>query len=241
MRRIPSLTVLALVLGLLARTGLAADDKKDDKKADTKKDDKKADTPEKMVKQGQLTGQLLSVNETDKTLEVELTYSIPKLNDGEYRAMLQAQVDYQKAIAKRDVNGARNAASAAAQHQAKLYTYEKKTKKLKLTMIEDVIVRAANPPPQFDDKGQPKKYTKKELDELKGPNKKLPGFETEGLSALRPRQTLALTLVKKKEDKDKEKERPKPNQKLTKEEMEEALLANLPEVSMVMILAEPKE
>jgi hypothetical protein len=240
MRSTLSFLALALVLGLLVRTGLAADDKKDAKK-DDKKVEVKHDTPEKMVKKGQLSGKLLSVSESDKTLEIELTYSLPKLNMGEYNALLQSQRDYQVALAKRDFAGARNHLAAAAQHQAKLYTYEKKTKKLKLETIdpEKFIVRAANPPPQFDDKGQPKKYTRKELDELRGPNKSLPGFETDGFSALRSGQTILAYLVKRKED-PKDKERPMPKPK-TKEELEEALLANLPQVSMVVILVEPKE
>lgn len=41
---------------------------------------------------------------------------------------------------------------------------------------DDVIVRLAQPPAATDEKGRFKRYTKKELDELRGPDKKLPGY-----------------------------------------------------------------
>jgi hypothetical protein len=216
------LAILA-VFGLLARAGFAADEKKADEK----------NTPEKMIKQGQLTGKIVAVDETKKSLKIQLTYSLPKFNQGEYNGLLQAQRDYQNALARRDANAARNAANAVAQHQAKLYTYEQKTKDIDLQTIDEVVVRAAAPPPAFDDKGQLKKYTKKELDELKGPDKKLPGY-TADFGSLRNGQVVMVTLVKKKDDKKEPMVKPK-----TKEELEEAMLANLPQVSMVIIVTEP--
>jgi hypothetical protein len=218
---------LLAILGVLARSSPAADDKKADEKKDT---------PEKLVKQGQLPGKILAIDETKKSIKFQLTYTIPKLNEGEYRGLLQAQGDYQRALARKDANAARNAANAAAQHQARLYTYEKKTKDLDLQTTDEVIVRAANPPPAFDDKGAMKKYTKKELDELKGPDKKLPGYTAE-FSSLRSGQMAILYLVKKKDDGKKE---PMPKPK-TKEELEEAMLANLPQVNMIVIVSEPKD
>ena len=44
---------------------------------------------------------------------------------------------------------------------------------------EDVVVRMARPKDDFDEKGKPKKYTKKELAELRGTDKKLPGYKAE--------------------------------------------------------------
>ena len=223
--------VLFSILGLVVQAGFAADEKKDDKKPEP---DKK-DTPEKLIKQGQLPGKILSIDETKKSIKFQLSYSLPKLNENEYRAYVQAQVDYARALAKKDLNGVRNAMNSMAQHQRNLYTYEQKTKDLDLQTIDDVVVRLANPPPAFDDKGHPKKYTKKELDELKGPNKKLPGYEAE-FSSLRGGQTAVLYLVKKKDDKKEPMPKPK-----TKEELEEAMLANLPQVSMILIVVEPKD
>jgi hypothetical protein len=46
----------------------------------------------------------------------------------------------------------------------------------------------------FDEKGNPKKYTAKELAELKGPDKSLPGYQS-SIESLRAGQTVQLTLV----------------------------------------------
>ena len=67
---------------------------------------------------------------------------------------------------------------------------------LELPVHDDVQVRLAQPPAQFDDKGKPKKYTKKELDELRGSDKKLPGY-TASLEDLKPGQMVKVMLVRK--------------------------------------------
>jgi hypothetical protein len=61
---------------------------------------------------------------------------------------------------------------------------------------DDVKVRLAQLPAQFDDKGRPKRYSTKELNELRGPDKKLPGF-TASLEDLRVGQTVEIALVRK--------------------------------------------
>jgi hypothetical protein len=78
-------------------------------------------------------------------------------------------------------------------------------------MAENAKVRTMLLPETFDSKGNPKKYTPKELAELKGKDRTLPGYESsvEGLAA---GQTVTLTLAavsktpapagKKKEDDD---------------------------------------
>lgn len=61
----------------------------------------------------------------------------------------------------------------------------------------------------FDDKGNPRKYTRKELDAMKGKDKTLPGYES-STGELRAGQTVQLTLAsaprpaggKKKDDPD---------------------------------------
>lgn len=45
-----------------------------------------------------------------------------------------------------------------------------------LAMEEKVVVRWNNPPFEYDDKGNPKVYTKEELQKLKGSDTKLPGY-----------------------------------------------------------------
>jgi hypothetical protein len=65
-----------------------------------------------------------------------------------------------------------------------------------LQFTEDVKIRMPEPPEAFDEKGNFKKYTPKELDELKGPDKTLPGY-TASWENLRPGQIVELRLVKR--------------------------------------------
>lgn len=67
---------------------------------------------------------------------------------------------------------------------------------VELPLTDDLKVRRQSPPQGFDDKGRPKKYTPKELDEMRGPDKKLPGYTAE-LTDLKPGQVVTVQLVKK--------------------------------------------
>lgn len=51
-----------------------------------------------------------------------------------------------------------------------------KMEDVELLLKDDVKIRQYNPPEAFDDKGRPKKYTAKELKELKGDDLKSPGY-----------------------------------------------------------------
>jgi hypothetical protein len=85
--------------------------------------------------------------------------------------------------------------AAAAQLQAAardLYVND-----VELSAADDVMVRVAHPPATFDEKGRVKKYTKKELRELKG-DSKLPGYQGE-FSNLRQNQIVRIELVKRRE------------------------------------------
>jgi hypothetical protein len=68
--------------------------------------------------------------------------------------------------------------------------------------IDDVKVRTKNPPVAYDDKGNKKKYTAKELKELKG-DSKLPGYSAE-FNDLKQNQVVEVSLVRKKSDKGKQ-------------------------------------
>src|SRR5947207_12211314 len=50
---------------------------------------------------------------------------------------------------------------------------------VKVITTDDVKVRTKNPPVAYDDKGDKKKYTAKELKELRGDDPKLPGYTAE--------------------------------------------------------------
>lgn len=101
---------------------------------------------------------------------------------------------------------------------------KKKNVDVEWQSIDDVKVRKPNPPPQFDSKGRVKKrYTRKELRELKG-DPKLPGFPAE-FSDLKPGQYVQVTLVRKKGRPRRVKGVPDPEYS--------------PHMSLIVILSEP--
>lgn len=77
--------------------------------------------------------------------------------------------------------------------------FDSKDVDVKAVLTDDVKIRVMIPPPQFDDKGRPKRYTNKELNELKGEDKKSPGFPgtTDDLQA---NALIRVDLVRTKED-----------------------------------------
>ena len=77
--------------------------------------------------------------------------------------------------------------------------YESKEVDLKAILTDDVKIRVLNPPPKFDDKGRPKKYTAKELIELKGEDKRALGYPGD-TEELQPNALVKVELVRTKED-----------------------------------------
>jgi hypothetical protein len=199
--------VVSVSLPLLAEDAKKPDEKKNvfDEKKDGKKADEKKDDKEKLLPAGVVMGKITNLNEDKKTLEVEITHRYQKLNEGEAKAYLDAQAAYQRALLNRQANPQQRAQDIARAtqdmqtHLAKLYTIEKKMQKVELQLTDDAKIRVPNPPVAFDDDGKAKKYTKQELDKLKG-DPKLPGFPAE-FDALATGETVQLTLVKKKDAK----------------------------------------
>jgi hypothetical protein len=72
----------------------------------------------------------------------------------------------------------------------------KKWQRIDLPVSDDIKVRRMMLPVEFDDKGKPKRYTQKEKDELRGSDKKLPGY-TAALDDLKPGQFVEVFLVRK--------------------------------------------
>src|SRR5207244_3200625 len=77
-----------------------------------------------------------------------------------------------------------------------LYQVKEIKKDIELRAADEMKVRVLNPPVDYDDKGRPKKYTAKELKELKGPDTSLPGYAGD-LESLRPNQVVKVYLKKK--------------------------------------------
>jgi len=203
------------------------------KKNDDLLDMKEPKTSEKMIKAGQLVGKVKNIYESKKTLRISVTVVTPKPNIGAIQGLAQAQRAYQQAIYRRppDLNAARQAQIQMIQHQNNLYTYEKKDHEIELSTVDEVEVRAAKPKPEYDEKGNIKKPTRKELKELKGDPKK-PGYKAE-FGDVQPDQVIRVQLVKKKDA-----PRPAPMRRKKDEEID-PLADNLPQVSSIMILFDP--
>ena len=250
MRVTALLVVLGLAMPLLAQNAAKPDtEKKDDKKADDPKpDDKKKDDDkdkkDKLLPAGTLQGKIKNLDVEKKTMKLEVTYYYQKPNNDEYRAMLNAQNSYIQAVQKRDARGAAQAQQDIATHSAKLYSTEKKTMDVDLQIMDDAKIRVANPPVAFDDDGKVKKYTKKELDALKG-DPKLPGYPAE-FDALGSGSMVQVTLVKKKTDKPEKPMNPMPMNPMNPGGVggpkpkdvvgEDALADHLPLASLVLIV-----
>src|SRR5579875_2122970 len=133
----------------------------------------------KMLRKATLTATVVTVVEDRKSLRLRLTIPYVRINEGQLRNYYNAQ-NLQQML----------------QAQARLYELATAEKEVELTATDDVKVRTKYPPPKFDDKGRPKPYTRKELQELKG-NDKLPGFPAE-FSDLKAGQIVEVTLLQDK-------------------------------------------
>ncbi|HEY7422878.1 MAG TPA: hypothetical protein VH682_01335 [Gemmataceae bacterium] len=253
MRVVSRIAAFVLTGFLLSLPALSAEDK--DKKADPKKDDanktdvKKDETPkkgaakksavkaadkdkdantEKTVKAGVVAGKVMAVIESKKSIRIQVTFQVPKLNPGALQNIQNAQIQLAQATSPQAVINAQN---AMAQAQAGLYTMQSVQKDYELQATDDVKVRMHNPPAQFDDKGRIKRYTQKELKELRG-NDKQPGFPAE-FSDLKQDQIVQVTLIRKKGA-------PRTPVRKGKDVDPDLLNDFLPQMSTIIILAEPK-
>jgi hypothetical protein len=188
MRRVPHGTGLVLALAL-AMPALAAD----------KASDQEYNA---LAQQDQIIGKLKSVNPTDKTFTLEIDVSVLK-NGARTAAHL---MDQQERILRQEQDILRTtnpilraqkvqrlaADLQRAQNNVKTVTQHKD---FDLEPTTDAKVRLQDPPVQYDEKGNVKKYTPKELQELKG-EPKLTGYAADW-DSLKEGQTVKLTLSHK--------------------------------------------
>jgi len=192
----------------------AKDDKKDEKKPDSKEGTPKkteedkalekilgpTDSQEKLTPVGQLTGKIVDVQPTSKTLRLQVTRKIPVTNQGAVDALNNIQVQMRQAALnpnRQDAyNKMRDLQRQMLEQQAKLIDYKDDTQTVELSAADSVQVRIAYPPPAFDDKGNPKQYTPKELRELKGVGNKW-GYPAD-FDTLKTDQTVVVDLGMKK-------------------------------------------
>ncbi len=224
-RGAPGIAAWLLVLPLAAAA--------QDAKKDLDKDKDKTHNSEKMLKAGQLTGKIVTVEESKRSIRLQIKY--PVLNPGAVQGLANAQVALQQALLNKDpvgrAQGIANAQVQMAQNKLNMYNYRSQDVDLQTT--EDVKVRLANPPEQLDEKGRPKRYTAKELKELKGPDPKLEGYQAD-FSNLRPDQVVTVSLVKKKDV-----PKVKPTGGKGKDFDTDLLNDYLPQISYILVIAEP--
>jgi hypothetical protein len=163
---------------LLAAVGpAAAEDKKDAKPSDPK------EAKEKLLSSGQLVGRVTTVDPDARTLTVQVTlrYFVPNEDAVAQQADLRNQLADALQIedpAER-VQRVQEIRAAMLENAANLLMPEEQQLDVPLTAAEEVQVRTAQPPPAFDDKGNPRKLSAKELKELRGTNPRLPGYKAD--------------------------------------------------------------
>lgn len=217
---------LAALLALSAAPAPADDAKKDDKKPEG----------EKLVNLGKVAGVLTNTGGSEAEYTIRVTIRVPQPN-------MQAQADLirkQQQIAQRQLQimGTRNPVQRqqqmiqllrdAQQMPQNLWTIKEVQKDVKATPADDMKVRLLHPPEAYDDKGKLKKYTAKELKELKGPDN-LPGY-TGTLDDVKANQLVLVTLARKPKAADK----PKDGDKLDKDKDTPLL------IRMIVVLGDKK-
>lgn len=220
--RVGGVLILLLALGW---SGLAQEKKPDGKG--------KAETKDKVVSAGKVTGRLVSAEAMQRNLTVQVNYVEvdPAKVAANQAFLVQRQLEIRRTQDPREQ--ARQLAQLNIEMQRRQADiYRQVQKNIDLRGTDDMKVRVPNPPPGFDEKGNPKKYTAKELKELKGPNLSLPGYTGE-FESLRPGQLVEVHLAKSKtppkpvakdKGKDPDKEVPAPE--------------NRPHAFMVVVLQE---
>src|SRR5262245_17717104 len=233
--------VAALMVPAVLLLGSPAGAQKKD--LDKDKDKEKDVVPgEKMLKAGVLVGRVTAVYEDKRTIRLQVTVPLTRLNPGSLQSIQLAQADLARARARGDRAAMVNAQRAMLQAQSNLVTMESRLQDIELQAVDDAVVRTARPRGEFDEKGKLKKLTAKQLKELKGPDPKLPGYKAE-FGDVAAEQILQVTLVRKKPTGP----QPKPEVKKGKgkkkggddEAAVDVLADNLPLVSQILILLDP--
>jgi hypothetical protein len=112
---------------------------------------------------------------------------------------------------------------------------------IELQPTDDMKVRTLQLPLDFDEKGRPKKYSARELKDLKGSDPKLPGY-TADFDSLKPEQIVKVFLARKKAAKaPPPPQAPRKKGKVDNADAADSKVDNRPEVTMVLILAEPRK
>jgi hypothetical protein len=162
-----------------------------------------------------VTGKLTAVGGSDKSFALRVEYQVAqpnpnyKGNNGalgrllrEQDRILRSRNPYQQAARLQQLQLDILKEQGREANAVKFIT---QSKDFDLESTPTVVVRTLELPADYDDKGNPKKYTAAEVKELKGNNPDLPGY-TSSFDKLLAGQVVRVSLVKPKADKEKDKD-----------------------------------
>jgi hypothetical protein len=252
-----------LLLSALVLPPLAADDKDAKKKDDAPKQKdavkKDEDAPkkktadkgkepkekkEKITWGAELVGRIdvAGTSQRDFTLHVTTKIMEPDYGAQQQYAQQRMQLAQQQArmATARTLQERNNAglqyyqiSLQMAQTQQRLYRPKDHNYDVKLRFAENAKIRLSQPPPDYDDKGNPKKYTARELEKMRG-KEGLPGYTAE-MEALKSGQTVKVYL--KRYPVASAAARGKGSKK--KDEDDDDLDMSQPEAVMILVLRDP--
>jgi hypothetical protein len=173
-----------------------------DPKKDADRDEKKPEA-EKLTSLGQVAGVLTNTGGSEAEYTIKVTLHVVQPNPQAQLDLLRknAQLVQRQAQIMSNRNPWQRQQQIlqlmrdAQQAPANLFTVKEVHQDVKAVPADDMKVRLAQPPQAFDDKGNVKKYTAKELKELKGSDN-LPGY-TGTLEDVKSNQLVLVTLARK--------------------------------------------
>jgi hypothetical protein len=147
---------------------------------------------------GKFFARVTEYDEEGGKMKLTVPYRVPVLNTDAVARLGELQQEYINAAQAGDAQEAARVQAEFLRTRAALYTLEDHEVEVELPLEEDVKVRLGQPLAKFDEKGNPQKYTAKELEELRAPAE-LPGYRGER-DDLRDKVWIQATVVRKKSD-----------------------------------------
>jgi hypothetical protein len=147
----------------------------------------KKEAEDKLIQTGALVGEIVHMESEKRTFRLKVTVVWTEINADAVRGLQEAQLNLARA---RDLNAVANARRAMAQHSANLYQPKSDQKEFTIEADDDVAVRLTQPKVEFDDMGNLKKLTAKELAEKRGKDRLYDGEWSDLVNGMKVQVTL---------------------------------------------------
>jgi hypothetical protein len=181
------------LVAFLAAPVFAADKKDDPKqptpKLPTPKLPQKKEAEHRVLTAGTIVGEVVHVEPGKQEIRVKVTVQYQEFNAGALQGLMQAKIQLAQA---RTPSAQLSALRNLAQQQRNLYTVKTSTREVAVEAGEKFEVRLAQPKAAFDDQGNIKKYTPRELASLRGRDRMYDGE----FSDLNVGQLVQVTIIK---------------------------------------------